>query len=64
MIATATLSDPANFYAGRAVNVLERFEYGTPDAPVVVYRVEIAEHPGLTTAVRATALTNFAEVAA
>lgn len=61
MLATATLTDPANFYNGRAVNVLERSEWGTPEAPVVVFKVEIANHAGLTTWVRESALANFKE---
>lgn len=54
-IATATLTDPINFYVGRPVNVLSREKRGE----VEVCKVEIADHPGLTTHARIDNLSDY-----
>lgn len=58
-IATAVIADPANFYAGRAVNVLSREAWGDCE----VCKVELVDHPGLTTSTRFEHLSDYAETA-
>lgn len=57
-IATATVADAAHVYAGQAVNVLSRENWGEGD----ICKVEIADQPGVTTFALFAHLRDYAEV--